>query len=587
MRRRVVLGLVLLALAARLAHLAFLRDEPFLHFHRGFTNSDMYIFDQWAQRIAAGDWLGRAVYHPLARWQLAAAPQARWTEWYGAAPVFYKGPFYAYLIAVLYRLFADPAWPLFLLQVAASTAAVALVATLTARTLGTTAGVVAGALFALYAPAIHFDAVMLRGPWVALLALVVAWLLWWLRAAPSPGRAALLGAAAGLAVVANEGFLVLPALVVACFPWRHGVARAARLGLACVAGIVVALSPVMVRNAIVGVPPLNLAVTGGTVFAVYDSVGSSPFFLDTDPAVFVPILERSHGRLVATTIECWRSFGGPGRVVAFYLRKAAGLAIPFENPDNANVYYAALTSPVLRLLPGYGLLLPLALVGLVLAWPRRLEVLPWLPSALALLIGLFVALPASRYRATFAVFLFPFAGLAAARLLELLRQRDWRRAALAVAALLAIAVAAAQLERRVVFAHASEDAIRYRPAEFFLGARMRAERGDLQGAARELLLLTRLNPDLPVEVNALSMLAEIGSRAGNGRLARRALAGAARLAGNDPAALLAVGDSYASVLGEREPALRLYQRARAADGGGRMRGALDARIRALGGPSGG
>jgi hypothetical protein len=563
MTRRALLALVALALATRLAHLAWVHDEPYLRFHRGYVNSDMYFFDQWAQRIAAGDWLGRAPYLPLARWQAEAAPQAKWDAWYGTLPVFYKGPFYAYLIAGLYRLFSDPTLPLVLLQIAASALAVGLLAALTARTFGPAAGLFAGGLFALHAPAIHFDMVMLRGPWVALTALLVSVCLQRVRERPTAASGVWLGAAVAIAMTVNEAFLVLPPLVLACLPWLAPRRSLPRLALALAGGMLVALAPVVARNVVVGVPPFALAVTGGTVYAVYNSAGSSPYFLVADPSGWLPILERSHGALVPTVLACQRSFGSVGAVVAFYLRKSIGVLVPFENPDNLNFYYAQLWSPLLRVLPGHGVLMPLALVGGVVARRRWREALVWAPPGIALLVSLFVALPASRYRATFAVFLFPFAGLACAALLEAIRERRRLRALSLVAAALAVALLAQILERRVVFAGLEPDRLRYRAPEFILGSHLRAERGDVAGAARELLELARRNPDRQVEVNAMVLLAEIALRAGDGPAVAGALGGATRLAAGEPTLLMAVGDAYLRLLGDRARALDLYREAMA------------------------
>lgn len=571
-------GLLTVAAFARIAHLVAVHDQPIFEPQRVFVGSDMYEFDQWAQRIAAGDWLGRTVYHPLNAWQLEAAPEEKWKSWHGEAPVFQKAPFYPYLVAILKRTFGDGMLPVALLQIAASATAVALLALLTARTFGWGAGVCAGLLFALYAPAIHFDAVMLRGPWIVLAGLVVTWGLLRLREGPSTPRAVGLGAAVGLAMLVNEGFSILSVVMLAFLPWRDPRAHWLRLLGGFAGGIVLALSPLIVRNVLVGAPPLSLAVTGGTVYAVFNSAGADPFFFETRPAAVGPLLERSGGAVLPTAIACLRSFSGPVELLRLYLGKLVALVVPFEGPDNANFYYAALRDPLLRALPAYGVVFALAVVGLAMARSRWRAALIWLPVGLTILVSLFLTLPLSRYRATFAVFLLPFAGLALAQGIEALQGRRWLQAARIAAFALAIGAATLLLQRQVMFARWPEDTFRYRPAEFFLSARVYAERRDLAAAARELLLFAKLNPSLADKVNAYLLLAELGAREQSPPVVRAALAGAARLGARDGSALLAVGDAYLRLLHDRGAALAAYQQARGADRTGSLAAELGRRI---------
>jgi len=581
-RKRLALaGLVTLAILTRASHLAAVGDTPLMELSRVYVASDMHVFDQWARNIVAGDWLGRTVFHPLGRWQLEVAPLAKWKHWYGESPVFYKAPFYAYLVAVVRLACGQPMLPLVVLQMVASSIALLLLVLTAMRTLGWEAGAVAGLLFALYAPAIHYDAVMLRGPWIVLVALAVTWQLLRLRELPSTARAVGLGAALGLAMLVNEGFSILPLLVLPLLPWHDPRARWLRLAAASAGGMILVLTPLFLRNVLVGAPTFRLAVTGSTVYAVFNSRGSSPYFFDTQPPALTSILERADGALMPTVIASLRSFSGPGEAIGLYLGKLVTLVVPFESPDNCNFYYAALASPMLQVLPGYGVLLALAGVGLVLARPRWRQALVWLPAALALLTSLLLTLPLSRYRATFAVFLIPFAGLAGASWLEALRQRRWLRAAWMTAGAVALGATAILLQRQVVFAHLRMDAIRYRPAEFALSAQVYAERHELASAARELMLLARLNPLLSEKVGAYLLLARLAARDGSGPVARAALAGASRIGGRDGIALLEVGDAYLRLLHDKEAARASYTRAQALDRSGRLRAILGQRLRAL------
>ena len=327
-------------------------------------------------------------------------------------------------------------------------------------------------------------------------------------------------------------------------------------------------------------------MTGSATYAFFNSAGSSPYFFEARPAAISAILERTGSSLPATAVACLRSFSGPAEALRLYLGKLVMLIVPFESPDNFNFYYAALRSPLLRALPGYGLLVALAAVGLALVRSRWRKACIWLPVPVALLMSFLLTSPLSRYRATFAVFLLPFAGLACATGAEELRRRRWGRAAALAGAALAVGGAALLLQRQIVFADRPAGAFRYRAAEFVLSAQVYAGRHDLAGAARELLLLARLNPRLSDKVNAHLMLADLAARGGSRPLARAALASAARLGARDGFALLAVGDAYWELLRDRQGALAAYRAAQRAPGPERLRAAAGERVRGMEAPAG-
>ncbi len=546
----------------RLVHLLAVSATPILSYHQTFAESDMYLFDQWAHRIADGDVLGRQVYHPLNAWQVDSAPSEKWTVWYGESPIFYKAPFYPYLVAALYRLGGDTMVLLALLQILAAAASAVLLGRITGQIFGPTAGLGAALIYAVYAPDIHFDVVMLRGPWIILVSLIATWLLLGLHARPTAGRAVGLGAVVGIAILVNEAFMIVPPLIAPLLlVWFRERRRLAILLGGFVLGVIVAGVPVVIRNMIVGAPALKLAVTGSTVYAVFNSAGSSPYFFQIRPATFVPIIEASGGDLLATVLGCLRSFASVQDIFVFYLGKVAGLVMPFENPDNANFYYAALTSPLLGVLPNYTLLLPASVVGLVLAARKLREWVALLPFALALLASILIALPLSRYRATLAVYLIPFASLALAEAVAFVRARRLGRLMAVVLGGGLVLVAAGALQDRVVFAGVPRAFHYYRPAEFLLGANVYERQGRLADASHEALSLARLNPHAPTKATALLVMGRLEALRGNKPAAGQALAAARQLDGANPWLLQALGDVYANPVGDRAAAAECYRAA--------------------------
>jgi len=72
------------ALAARLAHLAIIRNHPFYDLHTLWDGSDMHQYVAWAGHLAGGDWLDEDTFRPYFRWQQGIASPGVWNSWYGA-----------------------------------------------------------------------------------------------------------------------------------------------------------------------------------------------------------------------------------------------------------------------------------------------------------------------------------------------------------------------------------------------------------------------------------------------------------------------------------------------------------------------
>lgn len=584
--RHIVLALTFLAAFVRLLHLSIILETPLAEYHRYFQQSDMYLFDQWAQRIVKGDVLGREIYHPLADWQLATAPPEKWAEWYGRSPIFYKAPLYPYLLAFLYWVFGQALIPVAVLQILASTLSVLLLFRIGERLFGPSAGFMAALFYALYAPAIHYDVIMLRGPWIVVTALLCTWQLLELRSRPGILRSGALGLSAGLGLLLNEGFLWLPPLIgLVLLGWFRLTRRLALLGVAFFLGFALALSPVVLRNLLVGVSPLKLAVTGGTVYCVFNSANASPHFFDVPRADLASLIARSGGDALAAVRVCIESFQGDLLgLLLFYIRKGSGLIVPFENPDNASFYYACLKSPLLRVLPDYSILFPLSAFGFALVVRRAERLAPLLPAAASLLLSIMITLPLSRYRATFAALLVPLAGVAAAQLGSWLKRRRLGRLAAAAVALLLAFFAARALQQRVVFGGKPSGLYLYRPVEFVLGSRIYERQGRYGRAAAELLELARLNPDAETRAGALLGAAWYQALAGRKEEVRRSLEKLLADHADDAKTLMAAGDSYRDLLHDKDRAVYCYRRAALLDPGDALGEALRKRREALQSP---
>jgi tetratricopeptide (TPR) repeat protein len=582
-RRRLLLAVVLLCAVVRVVHLVAIQRSPVFVAHRIWPATDMYAFDQWAQRIVGGDSLGREPYHPLMEWMLQAAPPAQWGRWLGDAPVFFRAPLYAYLLALVRWLFGDPALPMAVLQIVAAMASTAVLFLLTERLFGLAAAAGAASLLAVYGPAVHYDTVLLRGPWVVLLSLLISWRLLGLRERLTASGAAIVGALVGVSVLLNEGFAPLPWIVpvlVAC--WAPSVTRGAAAVGWFLGGLALALAPLVARNLAVGVPALQLATTGAFVFAFSNASDSDPIFFGSPPPSFIALMEAAAGQLSRLVWLCLRSFDGVGDAAGFYLRRAGGLIAPFENADNASFYYAAIQSPLLGWLVDWTWLFPLVALGIVLAvrHPRRGGLVALLPATLALLAANLVAPPLSRYRLPLIVLWMPCGGLAIDRLWTCLRQGRVAAVGGILAALLGVALVADQVERRVVLRGDDAWTHVHRMADFVVAAREYENQGRYREASREYLTFAaRVPQDSRQWAHALYLAAPLQLRAGEAEAGRASADAAAERAPPDPGVLIAIGDLYLQTFGDVGAAAGVYRRAAALGPTGPMSQVLEDRLR--------
>lgn len=573
---------MLLGGLVRAIHLLAVHDTPLFVAHRIWPATDMYTFDQWAQQIVGGDVLGRAPYRRVLEWMSQAAPPEQWARWFGDAPVFYTAPLYAYLVALVRWLFGDPAMPMAILQIGVSMASTMLIFLVTERLFGASAAAVAGLLFAVYGPAVHYDVILLRGPWIVLASLLVTWCLLRVQEQPTWPRAGVLGLLVGVSVLLNESFMMLVLLVpLVVVLWAPSLSRGVVAAGVVLAGVAVALAPLVARNIAVGAPPLAIATQSGLVFAFSNASDSNPSFFGFAPPSFVSLMEAGEGRLGRVVWLCLASFDGVGEIASFYLRRAAGLIAPFENADNAGFYYARIQSPPLRWLLDYAWLFPSLVVGTVLALghARRRLLVALVPVSLTLLAANLIAPPLSRYRLPLIVLWMPCAGLAIERLWHWVRQRRVVALGAAVAALIALRGVADLVERRVVLAGSDPWTHVYRMADFYVAAQEYERLGRYREASEEYLALaSHIPPGSRTWVHALFLAAPLQLRVGEDRAARASADAAAAHAPADAGVLLAIGDLFWKGFGDPAAAARVYRRGTDAGATGPLLQVLQARL---------
>jgi len=367
-------------------------------------------YDEWARRIAGGEWIGQEV--------------------------FYQAPLYPYFLGTLYTFLGRDLLLVRIVQAVLGATACVLLGAAAARLFGRRAGLVAGFALALYAPAIFFDGLIQK----SVLDLVLLCLSLWVvsRLVDAPDRLGLwlgLGLSMGALSLTRENALVFIVVLIAWALVRSGgaslSARAVRAAVFA-GGLAIVLVPVAARN---------YAVGGG--FFITTSQFGPNFYIGNNPRADgtyaslrfgrgAPEYERQDATELAETASGRRLTPGevssywteraldfiftqPGRWLALQARKVLLLGNATEMVDTESQESYAEWSIVLRVLGWighFGVIVPLAALGLWATWRdrRRLWVIYLMFGAYAASVLMFYVF--ARYRLPLVPFLIAFAAVA-------------------------------------------------------------------------------------------------------------------------------------------------------------------------------
>lgn len=474
-RRRglVIATIVAVSVLLRTAYFFQLQDDACLHQHQ-WVSTDMHFNDAWAKEINASGWLLNQPFHPFFDWNrdmvtkllLAhpekaselrgtwsgagpppAAEKLLWDEWYGGKR-FHQEPLYPYLLALTYRLFGEDVRPIFVLQMLVGVWGNLLVYLIARRYFGDLVGSIAGAMATLCGPILYYELILLRDSLFAVAGLAAVYMtqraldtsIWprWLAA----------GLGSGLALLLKSSFALFLVWVLAGMVWaqrKQPGKLAVNLG-AWVCGVALLLAPAVHRNMVVGAPPLSLSSVGAITFVGANTAdyGSAPDFVGgffVSPRYAADIMAASGGKFLPAALAALGTHERLGTYLRQLWLKTSIAFHWYEVPNNSNFYYYRLHASVLRFLPvTFGLIAPLALVGLILAARNRPR--PWLMYALMgcsllLLLGFGVF---SRLRLTLFAASIVFAALSLATAARWVSGRQWLKLAVLGAALVPLAL---------------------------------------------------------------------------------------------------------------------------------------------------
>ncbi|HUR17293.1 MAG TPA: tetratricopeptide repeat protein [Candidatus Limnocylindrales bacterium] len=428
----IAMAVFVVSLTVRLVHLFQIRRAPFFALLMG----DAQSYHTWAQQIAAGDWVG--------------------------TDVFYQAPLYPYLLGLVYTLLGEGPLTVRLFQAAIGSLACVLLAYAAWRLFSKPAGLAAGLMLAVYAPAIFFDGLIQKSVLDGFLLCLTLALLTRLLTQPSrPVSWLWVGAAVGCLTLSRENALVLAAAMLVWLFRKPPLVSKERLVPAAwlLAGLAIVLLPVAIRNRVVGGEFQLTTSQFGPNFYIGNNESSSGVYQPLRFGHGDPRYERQDATELAQQAT-GRTLSG-GEVSEYWTRRAldyirtqpgdwlqlTGRKIMLvwnaaEVADTEDELTYADWSIVLRVAGWvfhFGVLAPLALLGLWATWPRRGELwlLYLLPAAYAVTLVAFAVMARYRYPLVPFLILFAAAGVTTARRL-LLATRP--QLASGVVAIVAVAV---------------------------------------------------------------------------------------------------------------------------------------------------
>ena len=372
-----VAGILAAALVLRVLHVWQLRDTPMFAWLLG----DAREYDAWARQIASGDWLGQGV--------------------------FYQAPLYPYFLGMLYAVFGDDLATARIAQALLGAFSCVLLALAGARFFSRRVGLIAGAILALYAPAIFYDGLIQKTVLSTFFLCLVLWLSSGDPGAAGKGRWVGAGAALGGMVLARENALPLAAAVVAWLGIQRDAPISRRLvwGGLFLAGLMAVLMPVGIRNLLVGGDFYLTTSQFGPNFYIGNNENATGLYAAIgrrgDPGDerwdATALAQDALGReLTPREVSAYWTdqalayiTSRPGHWLRLLGKKVVFLLNAREPADTEDLYSYADASMVLRgtqRLFHFGTLLPLAVLGAYMTWPRRRRL-----GLLYLLLGTYAA----------------------------------------------------------------------------------------------------------------------------------------------------------------------------------------------------
>jgi tetratricopeptide (TPR) repeat protein len=454
------------------------------------------LYDSWARRIAAGEWLGN--------------------------DVFFMGPLYPYFLAVVYFLFGPSQLAAVAIQFLIGSVSCALVYLVARKLAGAHVAVIAALILAFYGPLIFFEGLLL--PEVLAIVTSLGWLYLLVRGGTScrPRAFILIGVILGLSVLVRASALIFLGGIALSLVSSQGVRNRQvwRRLAGLIVGTCLIVAPVTARNWVVGHDLVLVTSNGGLNFFIGNGERSNGLYVNLEELRMVggdPDADWTGRHYAEQTVG--RSLR-PSEVSAFWLGKSLrfirshlgtfiGRALKkivlfwnsYEIPQIEDYYIWRTVSPSRLPLITFALVGPLGIAGMLLT-ARRKEFYPLQMFVVLYMISVCAFFVTARYRVQVVPVLSIFSAYTICWVIHSLRQG---------LAIKVVGVVVLTLLAGVAMGRAPLAAMGIRPsveswyAHFYKGTKFLDEPGGLETALHELNIAARLNPTHPETFNNLGL----------------------------------------------------------------------------------
>ncbi|MCH7689514.1 MAG: glycosyltransferase family 39 protein [candidate division Zixibacteria bacterium] len=385
------------------------------------------------------------------QYHLALAEQINSEEGLPDEP-YYRAPLYPYFLAAVFNLTAESVYWTRIIQILLGALLPLLLYFLGLMLFNRSVAFWSAAIAAFYPTFLYYDSALLITSLMVLLTTLLILQLYRCEKNPVPLQFILAGLLLGLAGLARPNILLLgPFLIIWIMlvikpqlGWKKALFS---YGLIALASFVVVL-PVTIRNYTVGDDSVFISWQGGYNFYIGNNRQATGWSA-TVPGIdatwgggykqSIAIAEKSRGKQLkrSEVSDFWFGLAfkeikqDPANFFSLQLKKLRLFANGFEIPNNQNIYLAREFSPLISLLMfdgvlffPYGLLLPLALLGLAFSvryWRKYLLIYLLLSSYLVTLMLFFVC---ARFRQPLIPLLIMLAVFGVGQLIKFFKKRD-------------------------------------------------------------------------------------------------------------------------------------------------------------------
>lgn len=375
------------------------------------------------------------------KWHWLWAQEILNTSFWGTG-AYFRGPLYPYFLAALVWISDSSVFWTKTLQLLICGVTGLVIFKLTRHLFADTVAKVALVIYACYGTFLFYDSMLLVEILFLFFALWAVYRLVLVGKSGTVSQYLVIGLLFGLSALARPNILlVLPFLALWLF-WKNNRNGNFKLAspLALAAGVLIAIAPVTVRNYVVTGDFILISSQGGVNFYIGNNPDANgltmvmPEISLTESVPwdkFVPVTHAQAEKEAGHTLteseasahwnaKAWKYIGeNPGSFLSLTLKKFRYLFSGFENSDNGDIYYQRTQSYLYAALLWsfgiffpFGLLLPLAIVGLYLTREKRLSLTPTYITLLAYIPSVILFLVTARHRLLLVLLLIPFAAFA-------------------------------------------------------------------------------------------------------------------------------------------------------------------------------